>query len=366
MCARGFVHQAAVQTPSKDFVVKRTWLAVISCVVGLQLIQTGSLGANVAFANGGGIGAAGGGTGVIVQPDLPPIEAVVTPGAYTIPVEGTVENAANGSLKLIFSLYEEDTLLFTETRTVTISNEQFSLRLGRMTNGIVALSPAVFAGTKRAEVRWARETSPSVVEGTQFLGAAPYAMTLSPGARIKSTSSAPALTISNSSTGLKATASSSSGRAVVGESTASSGNTYGVEGRAVSASGAAGHFVNSDGDLIIGRASASGEVKFRVANNGDVYVRGTKIGQTGPKGDKGDTGNKGDDGPRGTTGTKGDDGAGAADSFCVTRNQTNCAGVCSNGSVLVASTVSPCAVSAGVGCDYQGTGGACCVCSSTH
>lgn len=343
--------------------MKRTWLAVISCVVALQFIQTGAVGPNVAFANGGGFAPAGGGTGVTTPPDLPPLEAVVTPGAYTIPVEGRVENAANGSLKLIFSLFEDDVELFTETRTVTISNEQFALRLGKGING---LPPSLLAGTKRAEVRWARETAPSVVVGTQFLAAAPYAMTLSPGARIKSTSSSPALTVTNTSTGIKATASSTTGRAIVGESTSGAGNTYGVEGRAVSSSGAAGHFVNSDGDLIIGRASATGAVNFRVANNGDVYVRGTKIGQTGPKGDKGDVGSKGDRGPTGDTGAKGDDGAGAADSFCVTRNQTNCGGVCTNGSVLVASTVSPCAVSAGTGCSYQGTGGACCVCSSTR
>lgn len=342
--------------------MKRPWLAVISCVVALQFIQTGAVGPNVAFANGGGYSAAGGGTGVMVPPDLPPLEAVVTPGAFTIPVEGKVKNAANGTLRLIFTLSEADVELFSETRAVTISNEAFSMRLGGGTmNG---LPPSLLAGTKRAEVRWARESAPSVVLGTQYLAAAPYAMTLSPGARIKSTSSAPALTVTNTSTGIKATASSTTGRGIVGESTSGAGNTYGVEGRAVSSSGAAGHFVNSSGDLLIGRASASGEVRFRVANNGDVYVRGTKIGQTGPRGDKGDPGKPGNDGARGDRGQKGDTGPGAANTFCVTRNQTNCAGVCTNGSVLVSSTISPCASSNG--CDYQGPGGACCVCSSTR
>jgi hypothetical protein len=252
--------------------------------------------------------------------------------------------------------------LFSETRTVTISSQSFSTRFGA--GSVNGLPPSLLAGTKRAEIRWAKESSPSVVVGTLQLAAAPYAMTLSPGALIKSTSNAPALTVTNTSTGVRATASSSGGRGVVGESTSGAGNTYGVEGRALSASGAAGHFVNSDGDLIIGRASASGEVKFRVANNGDVYVRGTKVGLTGPKGDKGETGDKGDRGAKGDTGPRGEQGAGVANTFCVVRPQTNCAGACTNGAELVASTQSPCATSGG--CSFGSSGSACCVCTSTH
>lgn len=361
MFTRGFVHRAATQPPSKDFVVKRTWLAVMSCVVALQFLQTGRL-AQVAFANGGGIGAAGGGTGVTTPPDLPPFEQLVTPGAYTIPVEGKVAGAADGSLRLVFTLSEGDVEFFTETRTVTINDERFTHRLG--SSSLQGLSPSLLAGTKTATVRWARETTPSVVAGSQYLAAAPYAMTLSPGARIKSTSTAPALTVTNTSTGVRATASSTTGRGIVGESTSGAGNSYGVEGRAVSSSGAAGHFVNSEGDLIVGRASASGPVNFRVANNGDVYVRDVKIGKTGPKGDVGPQGTQGRDGPKGDTGPRGDPGAGAADTFCVVNNETNCAGVCSGGSVLVSSVASPCATSNG--CNYGSTGRACCTCSSTR
>lgn len=339
--------------------MKRTWLAVVSCVVGLQLTQTGSI-APVAFANGGGIGAAGGGTGITTPP--PPLTQQVTPGALTIPIEGKVPGAANGTLRLIFKLLEGDVELFTETRTVAITDQQFSLRLGAGDLG--GLPVSLLAGTRSAVVRWARETTPTVNEGSQYLAAAPYAMTLSPGARIKSSGLAPALTVSNTSTGVKATASSSSGRAIVGESTSGSGNAYGVEGRAVSSTGAAGHFINTAGDLIVGRAAANGDVKFRVANNGDVYVRGVKVGQQGPKGDRGATGATGADGPRGPEGQRGATGAGAANTFCVAGGGSSCLSLCGNGSSLVASMASPCQASNG--CEWAGDDGVCCVCTATH
>jgi hypothetical protein len=103
---------------------------------------------------------------------------------------------------------------------------------------------------------------------------------------------------------------------------------------------------------------------FRVANNGDVYVRGTKIGQTGQKGDRGLTGDKGDRGLKGDTGPRGDPGAGVASTFCVVRSQSTCVGVCTNGSELVAAAQSPCATSGG--CSFGSSGSSCCVCTSTH
>ncbi len=333
--------------------MKRTWLAVVSCVVGLQLTQTGSI-APVAFANGGG-------TGIIIQPGIPPMQST-TPGSLTLPVEGKVAGAADGSLRLVFTLSEGSVELYSETRAVVIDDGKFSTRLGTVSADGIPVS--TLAGTKNAVLRWAKETTPSVTEGSQYMAAAPYAMTLSPGAQIKSSGIAPALIVSNTSTGVKATASSNFGRAVVGESTSSSGNSYGVEGRAQSPSGAAGHFINTAGDLIVGRAEANGDVKFRVANNGDVYVRGVKVGQQGPKGDKGEKGDKGSPGSRGDTGPRGDPGPGAASTFCVEAPQTTCTGVCTGGSSLVASTVSPCATSNG--CSYGSTGRVCCVCASTN
>lgn len=343
--------------------MKRTWLAVVTCVCAWQLVETGSP-VTQAFANGGGIGAAGGGgSGIIVDPGPLPWGVVTAPGAYTIPITGKVAGAANGSLQLVFTLFEDDYALYSETRTVTIDGEAFSLRFGAG-DVVDGLPPSLLAGTSRAEVRWARASAPSVVLGTFQLAAAPYAMTLSPGAQIKSSSALPALTLSNTFAGLKATATGSTGRGVIGESTSGASASYGVEGRAVSASGAAGHFVNTAGDLIIGRSSATGDAKFRVANNGDVYVRGVLVGQRGPKGDRGAPGRDGDDGAPGTQGQKGDRGPGVATTFCVVHSQTNCQAVCSNGSELVASVLSPCSTSNG--CSEQGTGSSCCVCTSTH
>ncbi len=290
--------------------------------------------------------------------DGPDYQLQTTPGSRTLLINGKAANQPNGTVKLVFTVYENDDVLFSETRSVTISAEKFSLRLGAGT--LTGIPAAVFAGTTAAEVRWRLENS-STVLGTLQLGAVPYAMTLAPNAQVKSTSVAPALTVSNTSVALKGVATSSTGRGVVGESTSSASASYGVEGRAASASGAAGHFVNPAGDLIVGRNAVDGDVKFRVANNGDVYVRGTKVGQRGPKGDVGATGQKGD---TGLTGPPGQQGAGTADVFCLNVTATNCNSACMGGSYLVAATASPCATS--MGCQWNGTGAMCCVCTATH
>lgn len=332
------------------------------CLVSLFTFFTEGSVVPLSMANGGGIGAAGGGGGLIPMPDDPPFDFVTAPGALTLPVSGKVPGAANGSLKLIFTLLEQDFELFSETRTVTISAEKFSMRFGAGTTS--GLPASLLAGTTRAEIRWARETAPNTVLGTLQLAAAPYAMTLSPGAQLKSSSAFPALTVSNASTGVKATASGVNGRGLLGESTSGASASYGVEGRAMSVTGAGGSFINSSGDLIVGRNAVDGPVKFRVANNGDVFVRGVKVGQQGPKGDTGAQGARGAKGDTGETGPKGDTGPGAAATFCIDRSGNSCLGVCTNGSALVAQAASPCAASNG--CSYGSTGHVCCVCTSTH
>jgi hypothetical protein len=81
------------------------------------------------------------------------------------------------------------------------------------------------------------------------------------------------------------------GRAIVG---VVHGNGVAVWGETNSASDSAAAFKNSGGGDLIRAGEA---MAFRVMNNGDVLVRGQRIGAAGPQGAKGDQGPPGPHGP---------------------------------------------------------------------
>ena len=97
--------------------------------------------------------------------------------------------------------------------------------------------------------------------------------------------------VSNSGIGVQGNA--QEGRGVVGVSDTNTGvegqskGYVGVWGSTGAQSGAGGEFHNAGGGDLI-RAGAG--VVFRVANNGDVFVRGQLIGATGPEGPSGPPG----------------------------------------------------------------------------
>jgi hypothetical protein len=327
--------------------------------LGSHVVWTQILLAQVSLAAGG------------TSPGTSPAPFVAAPHSLTLRIEGALPAQPDGTYSVRFRLFEQTSsnfiapeLVFDETQNVAVVNGVFSILLGSKTTG--GIPSSLVAGRRGLVARWSLATSPDTVVGSMVLGAASHALTLSPGATVEGSGSQPAVTVLGSSVGVRAEASSSSGTAVIGEVTATTGTSYGVEGRAQSATGAAGHFVNSAGDLLVGRNSDSAAPVFRVANNGDVFVRGVKVGQQGPQGPKGSTGPQGDPGPTGPVGPPGAPGVGAASVFCVALKASTCLNVCSNGSFLVAEAKGQCEVGASnQKCAWGGTDGVCCVCTGT-
>lgn len=104
----------------------------------------------------------------------------------------------------------------------------------------------------------------------------------------------------NSITAVGVFGASTSGRGVVGVSTNASGvegnstSGTGVWGATSSKSAAGGEFHNNGGGDLI---RAGKDTVFRVAPNGDVFVRGQLIGTTGAQGPQGPKGDPGPPGP---------------------------------------------------------------------
>lgn len=154
--------------------------------------------------------------------------------------------------------------------------------------------------------------------------------------------------------GVQGSSSSKSNSGVWGNNT---GGGYGVAGSTSSADAAGGVFSNSAGDQIQAGTDLQNPV-FRVSHDGDVYVRGTLIGQ------------RGKDGINGTNGVNGKDGKDAPVVVAVCfkpatpSNATGaCASACSG--TVVTHVPGGCSVSTGTpgqGCEWQGEDGFCCVC----
>lgn len=120
----------------------------------------------------------------------------------------------------------------------------------------------------------------------------------------------------------------------------------------------------------------AGEV-FRVANNGDVFVREQLLagvpgppGPPGPQGPKGDRGLQGDRGPQGQAGPQGPAGpqglqgpAGPpVSTFAICGSSCGC-----NGGRLITDVAAPCTVTSNTGqCNAIGFPNRCCVCSPTR
>lgn len=144
---------------------------------------------------------------------------------------------------------------------------------------------------------------------------------------------------------------SQEGRGLEGWSTKNSG----VFGITANPDASGGEFYNSGGGDLI-RAGNAGN--FVVKNNGDVFVRGTLVGQRGPEGQRG---------PQGAQGTKGDPGppgpAGAPGVSTVALCGYMAAGC--GCSTVVTQAYGPCSVTAQAGsCSnpYGGDRQMCCIC----
>lgn len=328
----------------------------------------------------------GGGT----TPPPPPITA----STRLLPLRGRLPGQPDGNVSIRIklstvpaSLYDitPTVLLFQETQTVKVVNEEFVAWVGQNTTG--GLSPDVIYDRPSTAFTYALESAPDTVIGSQPAHSVAYAMSLAPGANTAATSSLPAVELSNRSgsaisattTGtsasaatfevnrttnvqaaVSATSNGTTGRGVSGISTATSGASYGVEGRTASIAGAGGLFVNEGGgDLLIARNTVGGSTNFRVDNQGRIFVNGVQVGLGGPQGPKGDAG------PTGPTGPQGPQGPSGKSTFAVCTQGTTCAGKCSGGSVLVGSSAGECVVTASAGgCTWGGVDGVCCVCAN--
>jgi hypothetical protein len=323
-----------------------------------------------------------------------PPPAPVVPSTRVLPLRGRLPGQPNGNVAIRISLRTSPTsltdviptvLLFQETQTVKVVNEEFVTWVGQNTTG--GISPDVLAGHTSTGFSYALESAPDTVIGGQPAHSVAYAMSLVPGSNTIASTSLPAVELSNrtgpavaatttgstasaatfevsratnSQAAVAATSNGSTGRGVSGSSTATSGASYGVEGRSASIAGAGGLFVNEGGgDLLLAKNSVSGSTNFRVDNQGRIFVNGVQVGLGGPQGPKGDTGGPGPQGPQGAQG-----GAGQS-TFAVCAQGSSCLSRCTGGSVLVASSVGGCQVTASAGgCSWGGVDGVCCVCAN--
>jgi len=148
----------------------------------------------------------------------------------------------------------------------------------------------------------------------------------------------------------------------------------GVHGATSSAVGTGGWFENLGGGdhLQAGGLLKNIGPKFRVANNGDVIVRGRVIGakgdkgETGPQGAQGVPGPIGGQGPMGRTGDRGPTGPQGPQGPVGGKSIAACGvmALCGCGAgTLVVSSQAPCSVSADTGgCTGEGAQVLCCVC----
>lgn len=331
--------------------------------------------------------APGGGSGS--TPPLPP----VVPSTKQLPLHGRIPGHANGYVAIRVKLATwpnsltdliPSVLLFQETQTVMVTNEEFTAWVGSATAG--GISPSLIADRANLGFTYALDSTPESVIGSQPVSSVAFAMSLVPGAATHASSSGPVVELSNKSgpalsattTGTSAsaamfeircatntrpavsgTSNGSTGRGVSGVSSASSGASYGVEGRSASIAGAGGLFVNEGGgDLLIARNTIDGGPNFRVDNQGRIIVNGVQIGLIGPQGPKGAVGPPGQPGPQGPSG------GGSKATFCLQVQGSTCLGKCTGGATLVGATVSPCAVTSSAGaCAWAGVDGSCCVCA---
>lgn len=344
-----------------------------------------------------------------LSPPDPTPTPIVTNTANQLPFSGRIPGQPNGNVILSFRIYDHPTVgygnvLFQENQAVTVTNELFTVKLGANTNG--GVDPLVLAGHANTYVAFGLQSSTFTEIGTRApLNAAAFALTLSSGASVTGTSvitaleltgnqaydpnygfptgTQPTLKVTNVASGSVATFTSNhtttsravvdaqtpstSGKAILGSATATSGTTAGVEGRSASPSGAGGVFVNTGGGDLLQAGNAVGATPvFRVANNGNIFVNGTQIGLQGPKGDKGDTGPQGATGLKGDTGPQGPTGPAGYNLFavCIQGAPSACANACGGFGYVMASMGGQCqlVLPNGPGCSYGGTDGGCCIC----
>ncbi len=163
----------------------------------------------------------------------------------------------------------------------------------------------------------------------------------------------------NSKTGIAVYGSSSTtGRGVVGvtkSNTAVEGDSesgVGVWGTTKGATTAGGEFHNSGGGDLI--RAGEGEA-FRVLNNGDVLVRGQKIGQNGSPGPQGQ---RGPAGPQGAIGP-----AVHSVAMCAEANSLGLSPTCTCNNRTLAKQSGACTVTSDTGTCSAATAGCCAVCS---
>ncbi|HRI72089.1 MAG TPA: hypothetical protein PK156_47980 [Polyangium sp.] len=112
----------------------------------------------------------------------------------------------------------------------------------------------------------------------------------------------------------------------------------------------------------------AGQGAFRVANNGDIFVRGEPIGQRGPQGSAGRQGPAGPAGPQGPTGPQGPPGPAGPQGPAVHTSaacaaySTGCAFICTQR--VVSQIRGTCVVTSDTGtCTNAAESGVCCVCA---
>lgn len=317
----------------------------------------------------------------------PPTGTVDSPSAFTPMVRGAVTGAIDGNITLIFRLYAlasgcdvspptscTRTLLFEETKSVVIASQNFVTGIG---SSIAAgLDLALVAGKTRLVVQWFAPSSPNTSLGSFAMSSTPYALTLVPGAVVRTdsnlglelgNSAGPALRASTTGTNSNAmrvagqtagrTSSTVGGAAIHGLSTATSGSAVGVtavtnspEGRAV--------YLLGEGELIEGSASETSSPVFRVDAQAKIYLNGQQLPRKGPAGNAG---------PNGTNGTAGTAPSGNSKTFGVLTPNSSCANVCLNGAILMGVIPAPCTLNTSGGwLERLTSSGACCVCSSTR
>ncbi|RJS23909.1 hypothetical protein DRW03_09795 [Corallococcus sp. H22C18031201] len=344
--------------------------------------------------------------------------------ANMVPFSGSYPGQANGTVSLVFRLYDSPTVgagsvLFQETQSVVVTSQTFAVKLGANTSGGIA--PNVLAGRANVYVAFLPNGGTAEVGTRTPLHASAFALTLAPLASVVGTSDAPSLTLvgdqAHSDLGLpigdqpalnvignglasaatfssasttttrpivSVTTPSTAGKAVLASASATSGAAAGIEGRAASASGTGGLFINTGGgDLLRASSVVGGSARFRVANTGDVFVNGAQVplqgpeGPQGPDGPRGADGHNGAEGPIGNQGPPGQRGSDSPDAFgrfAVCKQLpaapagASCATYCGKAGVKAQTLSNPdgCQITSNQGtvmyCEYLGTDGICCLC----
>lgn len=348
--------------------------------LGLTALAAAALPLHSAFA------APGGGTGT--NPPPPPV--VDTRAAFTLNVQGWVTGAPDGNKSLIFRLFEQDPgcdvgtavscpatpALFEETKDVSMYGQWFATALGSTVDG--GLSPSLFAGKQRLQVRWYAPSAPTVALGTLQVGSAPYAWTMVPGAVVQTNLSfTPALELGNSAGpalrarvtagagnalrslgGVHVATQSATGIALDAVSSAASGSGAGLVAAVSSPLGTALSIHDAEVWSVTGRNAVDGEDVFRVSYSGAVQVKGRTLPRKGPDGTPGQNG---------SNGAAGASPSASSQTLCTVTSSGSCGNICRGGSWLLGSVSAPCLVAASTGsCLRSESTGSCCVCSSTR